>query len=123
MCPTLFHLYFLSQNLYFRLPVPAQDRSSQTFSRGSAVNFLLIIWFIFAGVLLHGFLANFRTMLLLPALEKPIDSTRDMIERGMIPMIPATFYANLLSESPIPEFKKLGERSDLSLVELISNNR
>jgi hypothetical protein len=55
-------------------------------------------------------------MLLLPVLEKPIDSTRDMVERGMIPLVPAMFYVNMLSESFILEYRKLGEQSDLGLI-------
>ena len=56
------------------------------FPRGFSANLVLLTWSIFGGVLLHGFLANFRVMLLRPVLEKPVDTAQEVLDRGMIPV-------------------------------------
>ena len=39
------------------------------------------------GLFIYAFLANLRTMLLMPQYEAPIDSAQDILDRGMIPFV------------------------------------
>ena len=74
----------------FRLPVPAYIPymgirfTPYMFPRGFSVNFVLLTWSIFGGILIHAMLANFRGMLLSPVLEEPVDTAQQILDRGMI---------------------------------------
>ena len=61
----------------------------------------------------HSLLANFRTMLLTPVLEKPVDSTQDLLDREMNVIIQwgGDFWINFLRTSDNPVYRELGERT------------
>ena len=75
------------------------------------MNFTLITWALFGGLFIYAFLANFRTMLLMPQYEKPVDSAQDVLDRGMVPFVwhGGEYYRDLLLQSSNPTYKKLGE--------------
>ena len=79
------------------------------FPRGFSANCVLLIWGLFGSVLVYAFLANFRTMLLMPVLEKPVDTAQDILDRGMIPFVidGGQFYVDVLKESPNPVYQQL----------------
>ena len=81
------------------------------FPRGVSANFVLLIWVLFGGVLLHSFLANFRVMLIMPVLEEPVDTAQDILDRGLIPLMHAGggHYVEFLKESPIPAYQQLAD--------------
>ena len=53
------------------------------FPKGFSTNFVLITWATFGGLLIHFYLSNFRTMLLMPQYAKPVDSAQDILDRGI----------------------------------------
>ena len=81
------------------------------FPKGFSVNFVLLTWALFGGLFIYAFLANFRTMLLMPQYGKPIDSAEEVMERGMIPFVygGVDYYKHVLLHSSIPVYHKLGE--------------
>ena len=111
-----------SNDFCLRLPVPVQTAKlnkepwwnfNQMLSKGFSANLVLLTWVLTGGLLLQGFLANFRAMLLLPAMSKPFDTAEEILDNGMIPIIlpGGTFWQDLLDNSPNPIYQKLGERS------------
>ena len=105
---------------FFRLPAPVAvpfqgsglKRIIQlTFPKGFSMNLVLIIWALCGGLLIYAFLANFRTVLLMPHYGKPIDSAQDILDRGMIPFVQdgGDYYKQFLKESSNPTYQKLGE--------------
>ena len=75
------------------------------------MNFVLITWALFGGLFIYAFLANFRTMLLMPQYEKPVNSAQDILDRGMIPFVwyGGKFWKHFLLQSSNPVYQKLGE--------------
>ena len=75
------------------------------------MNFVLITWALFGSLFIYAFLANFRTMLLMPQYEKPVDSAQDVLDRGMIPFVNVggDYWRDQLLQSSNPTYKKLGE--------------
>ena len=75
------------------------------------MNFVLLTWALCGGLFIYAFLANFRTMLLMPQYEKPIDSAQEILDRGMIPFVTYSgdYWKQFLLESPNPIYQKLGE--------------
>ena len=102
---------------YFRLPVPVSVPSQGiglmhlVFPKGFSVNFVLLTWALFGGLFIYAFLANFRTMLLMPQYEKPVDSAQDVLDRGMIPFVVdgGDYWKPFLLQSSNPVYQKLGE--------------
>ena len=94
------------------LPLPVQDKLPKILSKGSSANLLLLFWILMGGVLLHAFLANFRSMLMKPLIEQHLDTAEEMNERGMIPILltGGTYWKDILNESPSPAYQQLGER-------------
>ena len=80
---------------FFRLPIPVVPflknshawKMQLLFSRGFSANCVLLIWALFGSVLMHGFLANFRVMLIKPVLEAPVDTAQAILDRGLIPLV------------------------------------
>ena len=92
----------------FRLPVP--DIMPMRITKGISATFLLFIWSLFGGVLLHGFNANLLTMLVSPIMESPIDNGEDVLKFGLTPVLRGKgAWEDFLQNSPNPTMKKLGE--------------
>ena len=79
--------------------------------RGFSVNLVLLIWSLFGGILVHGLLANFRSMLLSTILEKPLDTADDILNRGLIPFASpfGGIFVDILKNSPNPVYQQLAE--------------
>ena len=105
--PVLAYVPYLSNSLMPRMQL--------FLPRGFSVNVVLLTWYLFGGVLILGFLANFRAMLLMPVFEKPVNSAQDILDRGMIPFTEHVggFYIDFLKESPSPVYNQLAEISYL----------
>ena len=73
------------------------------------MNFVLLTWLYFGGLLLHAFLCNFTVMLMLPQYGKPIDSAQDILDRGLIPFVDwgGEYYRDHLLQSTTPAYQKL----------------
>ena len=78
------------------------------FPKGFSMNFVLITWALFGGLFIYAFLANFRTILLMPQYEKPIDSAQDVLDRGMIPFVDngGEWLRDHLLQSSVPTYQK-----------------
>ena len=74
------------------------------------MNVVKITWGLFGGIFIYVFLANFRTMLLMPQYDKPIDSAQDVLDRGMIPFVDwgGDYYRDHLLQSSNPAYQTLG---------------
>ena len=100
---------------YSRLPVPkavsyqGNSLMKRLFPKGFSMNFVLITWALCGGLFLYAFLANFRTVLLMPQYEKPVDSAQDILDRGLIPILDTPFDIYHLLHSPNSAYQKLGE--------------
>ena len=83
------------------------------FPRGFSANFVVLMWSLCGGILLYSLLANFRVMLLKPMLEKPVNTAKDILDRGMVPMTKdrAQFHVDLLRQSSNPIYQKLADRA------------
>jgi hypothetical protein len=81
------------------------------FPRGFSMNFVLLNWALCGGLFVYAFLANFRTMLLMPQYEKPVNSAQDVLDRGMIPFVweRGAYFRDHLLQSTNPTYQKLGE--------------
>ena len=75
------------------------------------MNFVLLTWAMCGGIFIYFFLANYRTMLLMPQYEKPVDSAQDILDRGMTPFVMdgGDYWKQLLLHSPNPAYQKLGK--------------
>ena len=76
------------------------------------ISCVLLIWGLFGGLLLHFFLANFRDILLTPTYLPPIDTAKDILDRGMIPFVQpgAINYIGFLRDSPNPTLQELANQ-------------
>ena len=76
---------------------------------------MTIIWSFLSGVLTYGFLCNFRTMLISPILETPIDHPEQILEREMSLMTytGGEFWKGFLNTSDNPTYRKLAELMDV----------
>ena len=81
------------------------------FPKGFSMKLVLITWALVGGQFIYAFSANFRTMLLMPQYEKPVDSAQDILDRGMIPFViyGGEYYKQFLQQSSNPAYQKLGE--------------
>ena len=70
------------------------------FPRGFSANLVLLVWSVLGSVLAYGFLSNYRTMLLSPVLETPVETAQDVFDREMIPFIELETYIDILKRSP-----------------------
>ena len=105
-----------------RLPVPAYTpylsnslvpNIQLLFPRGFSVNLVLLIWGLFGGVLLHGFMAMWRDVLLRTELDQPINTAQEILDRGLIPVTTwgQQYLVDILSQSPNPVYQQLAERT------------
>ena len=84
-------------------------------TKGISATFLLFIWSLFGGVILHGFNANLLTMLVSPIMESPIDNAEDVLKFGLTPILRGNgAWEDFLQNSPNPTMKKLGEMALVS---------
>ena len=76
------------------------------------MNFGLLIWIIIAGFMLHFFMANFLTMMLMKVKDAPIDTVEKINEHSLIPiLVPSgTYYKDFLDGSPISLYREIGKR-------------
>ena len=79
--------------------------------RGFSSNFVLLIWGLCGGLFIYAFLANFRTILLMPQYEAPVDSAQDILDRGMIPFVinGGEVFRDHLLQSSNPVYQQLGK--------------
>ena len=69
------------------LPVWFNRRGARTFiSPGFTGNYLLLMWAVLGNLITMAFLCNIRAMLMKPVFQKPMDTTRDIIKAGKIPI-------------------------------------
>ena len=105
--------------IFLRLPIPVDEpylsnrlawTMKMLFPRGFSANFVLFTWSLFGGVLLHGFLANFRVMLLMPVMEKQVNTAQDILDRGLIPFTrDDEYWIDHMKNSPNPVYQQLAE--------------
>ena len=83
---------------------------------------VLLLWCVWGGFLLHILECNYLTVLLKPVYEKPVDTTEDVIERGLT-IIRGPNTGSLVEDEKISPFKserQLGEQTYVSTVFILS---
>ena len=80
--------------------------------RTLASNLVFTIWAVFGGFILHFLLSNYLSVLLRPSYEKPVDTTKDLIERGITPFTPpgTEYLIEELASSPDPYYREVAKR-------------
>ena len=77
---------------------------------------------MFGGFILHFLLSNYLTVLLRPSYEKPVDTTKDMIERGITPFHNSEVFRQMMAASPNPNMQELARRLITSKNSTFKNN-
>ena len=109
------HLLFCSNPCLHRLPIPKSsekvDQEVPSFN-GLSAKFISLLWILTGSFLMMMFLANFFPILLLPAMEDPVDTMDDVVERGLIPIAypGATYVTDIMNMYEDPQRRKLGEK-------------
>ena len=91
------------------------------FNFGFASNMVLLLWCVCGGLLAHMLEANFLTILLKPVYEKPIDTAKDVLDRGLTVIHPpgSESIVELLKNSPDYTTRTLAERTIVPKVMLL----
>ena len=63
--------------------VPLLNNQSPRFNFGFASNMSLLMWCVYGGFLLHMFLSNYLAILMKSNYEKPVDTAKDVLDRGL----------------------------------------
>ena len=72
-----------------RLPKMKKSGTHPFLNQGFSGNLMLLLWAVMGSFIVMAFLSNIRAMLLKPVYEKPIDSTKIILDVGKVPLIPA----------------------------------
>ena len=59
------------------------ENQAQRFNFGFSSNMVLLLWCVCGGFLVHMLECNYLSILLKPTYEKPIDTSEDILERGL----------------------------------------
>ena len=95
------------------LKIPEDKAVSDKLNVGRlASNMLYLVWAIFGGFMLHILLCNFLSVLLRPSYEKPVETTKDLIDRDITPiLVPGSEYiVQFFKNSPNQDFQELSKR-------------
>ena len=93
--------------------MPGDDGTKKS-SRGKFTqNFLFLNWSVMGMVLVFCFLCNLRAMILKPTMEKPIDTTQDLVLEGKTPIIVGGLFTNYMATSPNQWHRKA---NDIALI-------
>ena len=79
--------------------LPTDDVNQKKLRRGFTRNFILLHWSVMGMVLLFCFLCNLRAMILKPLMESPIDTSEEIILKGMTPIVVAGLWQEYLINS------------------------
>ena len=101
---------------FYRVPLILNQAARLNF--GFASNMVLLLWCVCGGFLVHMFEANYLTILLKPNYEKPVDTARHIIDRGLgLITYPGTgSIVDALKNSPIKITRELAERTKVPKV-------
>ena len=92
------------KDIIVRIPVPVIN-SPRISKRGLSATYLMLLWSTFGGLILFAFNSNFLSMLVSPIMERPLDSAKDILEQGLIPITKSGgWYENLLQKHKTQTF-------------------
>ena len=97
----------------FRLKLPnILNTTSRFLGQGTSSSLVYIIWAVFGGFLMHIILSNYLTVLLKPEFETPVDTTKDLVSRNIIPYyIPGGhIWKQFFADSPDPLYQIIAEK-------------
>ena len=79
---------------------------------GRASNLLYLLWAIFGGFILHILLCNLLSVLLRPIYQKPVDTTKDLINTEITPfLVPGSeFVVQFFADSLDPSYREVSKR-------------
>ena len=95
----------------FRVPIIINQALRIRFGLASKMTFLL--WCVCGGLLLHMFESTFFSMLIKPVYETPINTTQDVLDRGLrVIFLPGgESLMEILKNSPSSITRQLAERT------------
>ena len=106
--------HYIKEGLFSRFKIPDVTERLRKDSEGRSLasNLVFTIWAVFGGFILHFLLSNYLSVLLKPSYEQPVDTTKDLIERDIIPFTPpgTEYLVEELAASPDPEYQELAKR-------------
>ena len=82
---------------------------------------MILIWSVAGSILAYGFVGNYRLVLLVPEMEKPVETLKDIVDQGKIPfteydgelfteMLDTSSYLLLVKNLVIPTTSEEEER-------------
>ena len=79
-------------------------------------NLIYTIWAVFGGFILHFLLCNFLTVLLTPSYEEPVETAKDLINRGITLILwpGAEIWIQLFAASQDPNYQEISQRFDIA---------
>ena len=90
----------MSGLIRIKIPDVTEKLLRDSVGRSLSSNLVYTIWAVFGGFILHFLLSNYLTVLLRPSYEQPVETSKDLIDRDLIPFyIPGgdlfkQFFAN-----------------------------
>ena len=105
------HFFYLN---IFRLRIPNITERLRRDSEGRTLsnNLVFTIWAVFGGFILHFLLCNFLTVLLRPRYEEPVETTKDLIKRNIIPFYgpEAESMRQFFAKSSKTDYREISQR-------------
>ena len=104
-------------NFSFKIPDVTERLRRDSDGRTLSSNLVFTIWAVFGGFILHFLLSVYLTVLLSPSYELAVDTTADLIERDITPILwpGADIYISFFANSPNPNYQKISRLLDISL--------
>ena len=91
---------------------PTEKHPSTLQAVGRLSNVLYLLWAICGGFLLHFLLSNFLTVLLKPDISKPVETAKDVLDRGLVPYYhwEGEYLKNVFADSSDPAYQEIAEK-------------
>ena len=80
--------------------MPEDNKTRKRSKGGFSLNVFLLHWSVMGMVLVFCFLCNLRAMILKPAKDTPIDTTKDLVLNGITPILVSGRWTEFMATSP-----------------------
>ena len=113
----ILQLVFILKNFIYsfcfslKMPDVTERLRQDSVGKTRASNLIFTIWAVWGGFILHFTLSNYLSVLLKPSYEEPVETTQDMVDRGIIPFLQpwSEMYIQMFLASPDPNYNELGK--------------
>ena len=96
----------------FKLPIVTERLKQDSEGRTRASNFVVTVWAVFGGFILHFLLSNYLTVLLRPSYEEPVETAADLIKRDITPFysLGGEIFSQIFAASSDPNYQEISRR-------------